>query len=259
MVCHVILRRTRDWETASPDSLDAPFLVRAALAWERCFRTSYGACRARIKAIALDNLRALPGLIAETGQPDGFDRASVRDDDIVLVCDDDDFFHPRLLDHMQAVRAAGAWDRPVVWPDGKHGFHLPRDGGPMVLLPRVLERPVVDEAYRGPYCAIPGRMLHHAPDILEAFWTHSGLVEHFRREGPAFTKLAEPLSLIAKHPCSVSVLRSALAGGAVDDADIEGVLRSLVEQYVSSRPELQPAFAWARDYLAQFKRVFQAA
>ena len=259
MVCHVLIRRTRDWDTVRTDSLDAPFLCRAAAEWDRCFRLGYGACRARIKAIATDNLRALPARVTEPKGPGDVDRAAVQDGDAVLLCDDDDLFHPQLVEHLRAVREAGAWDRLVVWPDGKHGFHAPRNADTIALLPRVLERPLVEGSYRGPYCAIPGRLLHRAPDILDAAWTHSGIVDYFRQQEPPVTKVSTPLSLIAKHPCSVSVLRRALAGGAIADGDIAGALRRLVEQYVRGRTELPPPFRWAAGDVARLAGVFRDA
>ena len=215
MICHAILRRTRDWERVRPDSLDAPFLCRAAVQWERSFPLGYGACRARIKALSLEHLRALPARVTEapTRRPADVDRAAVRDGDVVLLCDDDDLFHPRLIEHLETVRTAGSWDRVVIWPDGKHGFHKAPDGEGPVLLPRVLERPLDDENLRGPYVAIPGRLLRRTPEVLDAFWTHAATVETFANRRSPVAKVSTALSLTAKHPCSVSILRRAPGDG----------------------------------------------
>ena len=258
MVCHAIIRKTRDWERASPDSLDAPFLCRAAAQWERSFRLGYGACRARIKALAVDHLRSIPTRVTEARRPADIDRAAVRDGDVVLLCDDDDLFHPRFVEHMQAVRTAGDWDRVVVWPDGKHGFHKAPDGEWPALLRRVLERPLDDADLRGPYVGIPGRLLHRTPDVLDAFWTHQATVDALA-DGRPIAKLSTPLSLTAKHPCSASVLRRALVtAGEVRDDQVEGVLRNLIEEYVDGGTALTPAFAWAADCVAGLRAVFRA-
>ncbi len=260
MICHAILRRTRDWERVRPDSLDAPFLCRAAVQWERSFPLGYGACRARIKALSLEHLRALPARVTEapTRRPADVDRAAVRDGDVVLLCDDDDLFHPRLIEHLETVRTAGSWDRVVIWPDGKHGFHKAPDGEGPVLLPRVLERPLDDENLRGPYVAIPGRLLRRTPEVLDAFWTHAATVETFANRRSPVAKVSTALSLTAKHPCSVSILRRALVtAGDVADDDLEGVLRGLIKQYVDGRTALPPGFTWAADYVAGLRGVFR--
>ena len=61
MACYVIVRQTLDWERATPDDLFDGFARETARTWERTFKTSYFACRARIKAIARENLDALAG------------------------------------------------------------------------------------------------------------------------------------------------------------------------------------------------------
>ena len=264
MVCHVVLRRTHDWDTVRPDSLDAPFLTRAATVWSRCFRLGYGACRARIKAVTLDNLRVIPARITEAWEPADVDRAGIGDGDALVLCDDDDLFHPQLVEHLEGVRSDGSWDRPVLWPDGKHGYHRSRDPlaqeralGGMFVLPRVLERPLV-KPYRGPYCAIPGRLLHRMPEILDICWTHSGIVDYFRDGEPPVAQVSTPMSLIVKHPCSKAVLRHA-ASGEMTESEVAEVLRLLLEQYVHNPTELQPAFRWAADYVERVTGIFRDA
>ena len=194
--------------------------------------------------------------ITEHQEPGEVDLAAVRSGDVVLVVDDDDLVRPDFLEHMRLARETGLWNRPIVWPDGKHGWH---GGGSLSLLPRVLERPVLRErlGYRGPYFAIPGRLLRENPNILRVAWTHQGIVDYFQREEPLYRAVSTPQTVIVKHPCSVTVLRHVHTESRGDHVGAR--LRSLVEQYVQQPIDLQPNFQWATEDLLKIRAVFAQA
>ena len=255
MLCHVLIRRTLDWERAGYNDLINTFVRDVARRWDDTFRLTYTACRARIKAIGHDSLRAVArGRIREVRD---FDASCLAADDVLLICDDDDWYHPDLMKHLR--RETYPQDRIALWPDGVHGFHAPRRGGPIeVHLERVKERPLDDKQPKTNNYAISGRLLQQERDLLATLLTHASAVRYMAEHAPPVARQSTPLSLVNRHPCSITVLRSVLQ--AVDPADTGPVLRQLVERYARPRPTaLQPAFRWTAGYVDRVRDVFREA
>ena len=216
----------------------------------------YTTCRARIKAIAHDSLRALPDV--RIREADGFDGACLAPEDLLLICDDDDWYHPRLVEHLE--QETRRRDHIVLWPDGVHGFHVPRDGAPIEpYLEGIRDRPLDDkQAKTNNYAAVVGRLIRQERDLLPALLSHGGAVRYLADSAIPVARQSIPLSLVNRHPCSITVLRRALQ--AVDADDTGTALRKLVERYAGARrATIQPAFRWAADYIDRVRDVFREA
>ena len=260
MACHVLIRNTLDWELAGPEHLGDAFIREAARLWDDTFRVTYTACRARIKEIALDGFGALRDARIRAGWPRpacDFDTSCFGPDDIVLFCDDDDWYHPHAVEHLQAY--ASDRDDVLLWPDGVYGFHRPTVEP---CLERVRERPLENTrdyaaAVKTNNYAATGRLLHREPRLLHDLWTHAAAIRclgarRYVREVPV------PLSLVNRHPCSYTVLSHVLE--SVSPAEAGGALRNLVRQYVEGRrTRMQACFEWAADYIERTKAVFREA
>ena len=260
MACHVLIRNTLDWDLAGPEHLNDDFIREAARLWDDTFRVTYTSCRARIKAIALDGFGALRGARIHSGWPRpgrDFDASCFGPEDIVLICDDDDWYHPRAVEHLQAH--VHDWDHVLLWPDGVYGFH---GTAAEPCLERVRERPLEDpRTHAAPVktnnYAATGRLLRREPGLLQGLWTHSAAIRCVA-ERDRVRKLPAPLSLVNHHPCSYTVLNHVL--GPVDQAEAGGVLRNLVLQYTEGRhAKMQACFRWAADLIERTKAVFREA
>ena len=108
----ILIRRSLDWDNASYDDLLNPSIRRVAELWDRSFTLPYVACRARIKAITRDSLQALPNVRVEEAHDIGLSGALEQQpplpvekmffpDDLVLISDDDDIYHPGILEILQ--------------------------------------------------------------------------------------------------------------------------------------------------------------
>ena len=233
--CHVVIRKTLDWQTAGHDQLVTPFIRDTAVLWDSIFNLSYTACRARIKAIAQDARRALPRV--RIVEPDGagdLDLSRVQPDDVVLLCDDDDWYHPQTVARLEAVDRLH--DSVVVWPDGMYGFFAPKQNIARVLLPpiRLRHRPLDDLhaqcVVKTNNYALSGALLRRQPELVKACWSHDGADRYLKRTNLPVTTIAEPLSVVNRHPSSQLVLRrimNSVEGGQ----DPALVLRRVVKHF----------------------------
>ena len=94
MACHVLIRETLDWKHARYDDLKTPFIRQVARLWDATFSVNYVDCRARLKEIALNNHKLLSEV--QVHEFERFDSRYLQPGDIILPCDDDDWFHPAL-------------------------------------------------------------------------------------------------------------------------------------------------------------------
>ena len=77
---------------------------------------SFWTCRARVKAIAQDAHRSL----TDTGALQLADISGLDPEDVLLPCDDDDWYHPEVLEH---IHTAGVLRTGLLlWPDGVYGY-----------------------------------------------------------------------------------------------------------------------------------------
>ena len=224
--------------------------------WDVNFNLTYAMCRAHIKAISYESFQVLPEVrIHETANSL---RSCLDPDDILLICDDDDWYHPRLVEHLRADRSPQ--DRIVLWPDGVYGF---RDG--QQHLDRVRERSLEDRdtfsIVKTNNYAVTGGLIQQEQGLLPAIRSHGGAAQYIESAALPVATLPVSLSLVNRHPCSQKVL----AGLAreLQDIEVEEVgssLRRLVETYVySNHATIQPSFQWAFDYISQVKAVFRDA
>ena len=265
--CHVVIRKTLDWQTAGHDQLVTPFIRDTAVLWDSIFSLSYTACRARIKAIAQDAHRALPRV--RIVEPDGagdLDLSRVQPEDVVLLCDDDSWYHPQTVARLEAVDRLH--DSVVVWPDGVYGFFAPKQNIARVLLPRIrLRHRPLDELHaecvvKANNYALSGALLRRQPQLVKACWSHDGADRYLKRTGLPVTTIAEPLSVVNKHPSSHLVLRrimNSVEGGQ----DPALVLRRLVKhfgRYGACDEKTIPApYHWAAGLIERVCAVFRQA
>ena len=108
----ILIRRSLDWDNASYDDLLNPSIRRVAELWDRSFALSYIACRARIKWITRIYLQAVPNVRIEEAHDIGLSGVLEQQpplpveemfspDDLVLISDDDDIYHPGILEVLQ--------------------------------------------------------------------------------------------------------------------------------------------------------------
>ena len=208
--CHIVVRRTLDWERASYDQLISPFIQETAALWDRTFRLTYTACRAGIKRVAQAAHRELSNVrILEPSCPSAVDLAEIGARDIVLLCDDDDWYHPETVARLAAVDELAT--KVVVWPDGVFGYFAPKQnitraaGLPRLRLrARTLEEPASGFLVKTNNYAVSGALVRRQPRLLEAIWNHGngGADEYIRTGRVDIAKLSTPLSVANRHPCS---------------------------------------------------------
>ena len=254
MACYVIVRQTLDWERATPDDLFDGFARETARTWDRTFDTSYFACRARIKAIARENLELLGG-DAQVHDAATFPFFALQPDDVVLPCDDDDWYHPEVIRHVTA--AGPLCGGLLMWPDAVYGYH----GGQFHLerpcLRQLDDRGAVSGPVKTNNYAFSGRLAQER----RAVWGHASIVRYVREIRPEFSRLDRPLSLVNRHPCSYTVWKYALRGiRPAAGGDARGdALRSLVGRYTSCAVgDIQPEFRWALPYIERTQQLFRA-
>ena len=262
---HVVIRATLDWETAGYDELDSPFMQETARLWDSTFRLGYMACRARIKNIAGRAHRARPNVRVHANT---IDLDAVRPEDMVLPCDDDDWYSPHL--GAALVARAGAGGRELtLWADAALRLHdlktvfLRRPRAPPIVLLR--ERGVDaehDQRYlvRSNNYAIPGALLQGRPDILKQLWFHDGADRYVARTNLPTTRLHSTLSLVNRHPCSKLVLRDVMEQVRAHGWDPGLALRVTVATWVRNHcPGLPRKLRWASPLIHQVRAVFREA
>ena len=253
MTCHVLIRQTLDWTHASHASLANAFVQQVARQWDRTFEVSFTDCRARIKEASYACLSRLTD--AAIHESYVLDEGRFRSDDIILICDDDDVYHPSIVERLQHHFRDRELphDQILVWPDGVYGCtKVRRPPG------QVRERKLADggSIVKTNNYALTGALVHREPHLLSAMRHHGGAIRYIRSCRPSVTKLPEPLSLVNRHPCSQLVLKGNLQG--VGPADFEGILKHLVRSYLSDdHSRIQPTFEWASRYISQTKAVFR--
>ena len=245
----IVIRQTLDWERATYDQLIDPFAQAMARAWNETFRLSYFATRARIKTIAMQaHADVRETRVVEMA--DDILPAAAAPGDVLLFCDDDDWYHPQLVEHIRMAEPLRTG--LLLWPDGIHGYHAGA-----FHLDRVTVRPLDDRrAVSGPIktnnYAITQALAKATPQML----SHASAVRYVRTSRPTYQTLSRPLSLVNRHPCSYTVWRNTLNGLAT--SGVPSVLRALVTRYLQLKsPLVQPAFRWAQIHLDQVREVFQ--
>ena len=250
MAYYVIVRQTLDWERATSDDLLDDFARETARTWKRTFNDSYSyfTCRARIKAIARESLELLAGDV-QVHDAATFPFLALQPDDVVLPCDDDDWYHPEVIE--QVAAASPLRSGLLMWPDAVYGYHRER-----FHLERPYFRPLDEPAVSGPVktnnYAFSGRLAqeHHA------VWGHGSIVRYVQETRPAFDRIDRPLSLVNRHPCSYTVWKYALRG--IRPADGADALRRLIARYTSlAVGDIQPEFRWALPYIERMHELFR--
>ena len=263
MVCHIVIRETLDWKRVSYDQLVSPFIQETARLWDSVFRLGYMACRDRIKTIAL---RANGGWahvrLVQPGGPEAFDLGAIRPEDMVLLCDDDDWYAPQLAARLAALAERR---RVVIWPDAVFGFlalwsHFKHECPLMVRLhERRLDAPREQFTVRTNNYAIPGALILDRPGLLTSCWGHGGadrLVTELK-ELPT-TTLPLPLSIANRHPCSQMVLRRCMELARAYGQDPAEALRKLVQHYARNPyMDIPTAWWWAVPLIQRTRAVFQ--
>lgn len=262
--CHVIIRETLDWERVSIGQLVSPFMRETASLWDATFQLGYTACRARIKSIAQEAHRALPNArIIEPASADAVDLSVVEPEDVVLLCDDDDWYHPKATAWLETVEELR--NSIVLWPDAVYGFFAPKQnivsasGLPRV---RMRDRPLHET---GAYSliktnnyALSGELLSRQPQLLRGLWGHLGAVRYLQAENPPVKTLSAPLSVVNRHPCSQLVLGRIMRSVGTEDAAV--ALWRLVKHYVNGPHTPLPAeYQWASRHIAGVRDVFYDA
>ena len=245
-----------DWQHASYGDLRNSFMCKMAQQWDVSFKLTYAMCRAHIKAISYESFQ----MLSEVRVHETLDsaRSCLHPDDILLICDDDDWYHPCLVEHLQAGRLPQ--DHIVLWPDGVYGFRAGQQH-----LDRVRERSLEDgdtfSIVKTNNYAVTGRLVQQERGLLPAVRNHGGAAQYVESAALPVATLPVSLSLVNRHPCSQKVL-AGLARG-IQGMEVEEVgssLRRLVEEYAySSHATIQPSFRWAFDYISQVKAVFRRA
>ena len=208
MACYVIVRQTLDWERATPDDLFDRFARETARTWARTFDTSYFACRARIKAIARENLKNLQLLDGDAQVHDAatFPFFALRPDDVVLPYDDDDWYHPEVI---QRVAAAGPLRGGLLmWPDAVYGYHGGRFHLERPCLRQLDDRSAVSGPVKTNNYAFSGRLAQER----RAVWGHASIKRYVRETRPAFSRLDRPLSAGQPAPVQLHRLEVRVAG-----------------------------------------------
>ena len=259
--CHIIVRETLDWERATYDQLINPFIQDTARLWDSIFPLTYTACRARIKAIALAAHRDLRNARVHEGA--SLDLNEIAADDVVVFCDDDDWYSPHAMDYIGSVDELR--DHLVVWLDGVFGFFAPKAnitrlaGLPSIRLRhRTLNDRASDFIVKTNNYAVSGALLRSRPELLAAIWHHGygGADECVRAGRIPLHVLPRTLSVVNRHPCSQLVLRRIMKSVGGEDAAL--ALWRLVRHYANS-PDLPVprGLEWAAPHMLRIKNLFR--
>ena len=253
MTCYVIIRQTLQWEHARYENLITPFIQQVARLWDSTFQVTYVDCRARLKKLTYSCLNTLTTV--NICKPSDIDIGSLYPEDILLICDDDDWYHPCVVEHLQEhIRERKlAVDSIVVWPDGVYGCTKIRQ-----LPGQVRERNLEDgvSIVKTNNYAITGSVIRETPELLTTMRHHGGAIRYMASTSLNVLKLRTPLSLVNRHPCSQSVLKGNLETS--DLGENGGILKSLVKHYVyDDHTKIQTAFKWASHYISQSKAIFR--
>ena len=251
MNVHVLIRETLDWGNATYEDLKNDFVRQVAHRWDSVFHVTYMDCRARLKAITFDSLKVLPSV--QIHDYKCFDMRVVKPEDVLLICDDDDWYHPHIVEHLhdQIDVHRSLEYHLIVWPDG--AFLC--DGAPGLIRKRPMDKSARFIAKTNNY-AVSGSFLCSKPERLSQVLGHGHADHYLRSAEPPVMKLTTSLSLVNRHPCSQVVLQRNLR--SIDVAEWGEVFRKLIQQYMQ-RPTLQPLFPWSRAYILQAKAVFREA
>ncbi len=264
-VLHVVIRATLDWSRAGYEQLDSPFMQETARLWDSTFRLGYMACRARIKNIAERAHRARPDARVHANTID-LDVVQARD--MVLLCDDDDWYSPQLGAALAARSRAGGREL-ILWTDAVIGFYalksayLRQPGAPLNVLLR--ERGVGAEhgqkhLVRSNNYAIPGALLRNQPEVLKALWFHDGADRYIARTNLPTTRIHSPLSVVNRHPCSKLVLSEVMKQIGTHEWDPPTALRVAVAAWVRNQcVNLPGSLRWAAPLIHQVRAVFREA
>ena len=265
MNLHVVIRATLDWKRAGYDELDSPFMQETAKLWDSTLRLGYMACRTRIKNIAERAHRARPNVRVHSNT---IDLDAVKAQDMVLLCDDDDWYSPNLGAVLAAQAGAGR-RKLILWADaviGLYGLKRVYLQKPKAPLPVLLRERGVDAEHDQEYLvrsnnyAIPGALLHHRPEILKEFWFHDGADRYIARTNLPTARLHSPLSVVNRHPCSKLVLCEIMKQIQAHGWDPPTALRVAVSAWVRNHcVSLPGTLRWAAPLVHQVQAVFREA
>lgn len=255
----VVTRATLDWSRATRSDLRDDRIRAAVDLWDRAFARDFMWCRHEIKRYAQACLARLPNV--DLTDPAGL-RLPGRDTPVlVLICDDDDWYHPDLFSYLEgAVRGS---EMGVIWPDGVYGYHVRWQAAGTTVDAR-LEAHLTDAKARtlGDRTAFSAIKTNNYALTARYFERHDldDALSHARAaetlsatlEGGCLEALDQPLSVANRHPCSYLVM-TAVNESADGDP---GRLVRLVSDYVAAPVDLRPDFRWAAPHVARMKAIF---
>lgn len=119
MAICALVRETLGWPNARNEQLHERVRPIAQI-WDATFKLSYRQFRALIKEVTYTRLRCLVGDSLLTAPAPTL---ALADSDILVICDDDDWYAPDLSEQLQ--RCGLADGLMAVWPDAIFGFNTP--------------------------------------------------------------------------------------------------------------------------------------
>lgn len=260
---YVLVRETLDWSAAKLEDVNEGVRPIAKV-WDTTFKLSFTQCRAVIKDVAQARLRRLVGdrLLTVPAPP-----LTLGESDILLICDDDDWYAPDVSE--QLLRCGAADGMMAIWPDALFGCYTPYPNqqapvepylGPLRL--RLLNATNVVGPVKTNNYAVMGRFFSGRPlseavgPVLTHHTASHTLGPMFTNKKPGVVESAAILSVCNRTPCSTIVLWRATLGGIESEA-----LRALVRQFVSSMaPErFQPELEWAIEPAQAMVELFRQA
>ena len=137
--------------------------------------------------------------------------------------------------------------------------NIARNAGllPIRLEPRSLDSPSDRYLVKTNNYALGGALLRRRPQLLKQVWGHTN-ANDCCSGGLAVARLATPLSVVNRHPCSQVVIGRIMRDVVGEDAALW--LRRVVKHYVNSRHDPVPEpFEWATEHIARVRDVFHDA
>ena len=254
---HVLIRESLDWNHATYADLKNDFVRQVVRQWDSAFNVTFMDCRARLKIITLDSLKMLSPV--QIHELPCFDVSVLEPEDVLLICDDDDWYHPGMVEHLRGYLNAHRSLKYhfVLWPDGVFGcthYKVPL-GTPLGLVPkRALDKG--SHIVKTNNYAVAGRFLCSEPERQSVVLRHGDADHYLKLADQPVIKLTTPLSMVNRHPLCQSVWQLALRPTGI--CEWSDVLRKLAHVYIQ-RPTLQPLFPWAHGYIDRTKAVFREA
>lgn len=222
----LFVRRKQNWDNCTYEELDR-FLgrINEIKIWDRLYTVSYFSYRLAIQRIAFDSWK-IPWFF----EPVESFVADLRDEDLVLPVDDDDWFHPDLGSILECENGDFVfWDEIVNQTAYKADLHSWFG----------CHTTMCSNNY-----ALRGRLLKKLPQAQRDYvlMGHANVLKVMASARVAVKKIPLHLSCYNWHPGSVSVLRR---------SSTEGKMASLlpVRLHQRVRPEFQWIEPWRRKFL----------